>query len=192
METKANIIKKYAASKPEVKVEIICKYYPMIDGIINARIAGMKYIIAEEKEKSRRESHGELGVRVQCGSGYSDPTGDEGTFRADLDTAIRKCSFPEDMLEGISNPERIIREALILKEMKEIKNLYDMQIACLAGEDRGIFQKYLNREMNITDIASSCGIGYRSAVKRMTKIRKYIGQEVVEIINVTSCHVGTI
>ena len=48
METKATIIRKYAEATPETKVDIICKYYPQIDGIINARIAAMKYIIWEE------------------------------------------------------------------------------------------------------------------------------------------------
>ena len=55
METKATIIRKYAEATPETKVDIICKYYPQIDGIINARIAAMKYIIWEEKEKKRIE-----------------------------------------------------------------------------------------------------------------------------------------
>lgn len=54
METKATIIRKYAEATPETKVDIICKYYPQIDGIIDARIAAMKYIIWEEKEKNRR------------------------------------------------------------------------------------------------------------------------------------------
>ena len=36
MEAKANIIRKYAEAEPELKVDIICKYYPQIDGIINA------------------------------------------------------------------------------------------------------------------------------------------------------------
>ena len=50
METKATIIRKYAEATPETKVDIICKDYPQRDGIINARIAAMKYIIWEEKE----------------------------------------------------------------------------------------------------------------------------------------------
>lgn len=54
METKATIIRKYAEATPETKADIICKYYPQIDGIINASIAAMKYIIWEEKEKNRR------------------------------------------------------------------------------------------------------------------------------------------
>ena len=54
-----------------------------------------------------------------------------------------------------------------------------------------VTQKYLNQEMNLTDIASSCGIEYHSAVKKITKIRKFVKQEVTEILEVTSCHVGT-
>ena len=75
--------------------------------------------------------------------------------------------------------------------MKEIQHLYDLQVNCLLNEERSLFQKYLNQEMNLTDIASSCGIEYHSAVKKITKIRKFVKQEVTEILEVTSCHVGT-
>ena len=191
MEAKANIIRKYAEAKPESKVDIICKYYPQIDGIINARIAGMNYIIWEEIEKNRRADHGDLGVRVQSGNGYSDPTGKEGCFRADLENAIRSCNFSEDILDGLEPPEKIIKEARILKEMKEIQNLYDLQIACLMEEERVLFKKYLNKEMNLTDIASSCGIEYASAVKKIAKIRDYVKQEVTEVLEVASCQNDT-
>ena len=191
MEAKANIIRKYAEAEPESKVDIICKYYPQIDGIINARIAGMKYIIWEEKERNRRAEHGELGVRVQSGNGYSDPTGNEGCFRADLEKAIRNCDFSGDLLDGIEHPEKIIEEARVLKEMKEIQNLYDLQIACLLTEDRVLFQKYLKQEMNLTDIASSCKIDYTSAIKKIGRIKKYVKYEVIEFLESTSCQVGT-
>lgn len=191
MEAKANIIRKYAEAEPESKVDIICKYYPQIDGIINARIAGMKYIIWEEKERNRRAEHGELGVRVQSGNGYSDPTGNEGCFRADLEKAIRNCDFSGDLLDGIEHPEKIIEEARVLKEMKEIQNLYDLQIACLLTEDRVLFQKYLKQEMNLTDIASSCNIDYTSAIKKIGRIKKYVKHEVIEFLESTSCQVGT-
>jgi hypothetical protein len=191
MEAKANIIRKYAEAEPASKVDIICKYYPQIDGIINARIAGMKYIIWEEKERNRRAEHGELGVRVQSGNGYSDPTGNEGCFRTELEKAIRNCDFSGDLLDGIEHPEKIIEEARVLKEMKEIQNLYDLQIACLLTEDRVLFQKYLKQEMNLTDIASTCKIDYTSAIKKIGRIKKYVKYEVIEFLESTSCQVGT-
>ena len=191
MESKTHILRKYSNAKPEMKVDIICKYYTQIDEIINARIAGMKYFIWEEKKKSKLADKGELGVKVQCRNRYSDPTGEEGSFRADLENAIRNCCFSEDILEGISDPEKIISESMILKQMREIKGLYDMQISCLVDEDRGLYMKYLNHEMNLTEIASSCGIEYHSAVKRISKLRRYIKQEVTDLISVTSRQIGT-
>ncbi len=114
METKANIIRRYADAAPESKVDIVCRHYPQIDGIINARIAGMKYIIWEEKEKNRRADHGELGIRIQSGD---------------------------------------INEARVLREMKEIRNLYDMQVA-----------EILN--------ATSCQRGTKSFWHQMTESRR--------------------
>lgn len=51
METKATIIRKYAEATPETKVDIICKYYPQIDGIINVSIAAMKYTYGKRKKR---------------------------------------------------------------------------------------------------------------------------------------------
>ena len=108
-----------------------------------------------------------------------------------MESAIRKCDFSGYILEGIDNSEKIIEEAYILKDMMEIQHLYELQVDCLVSEERNLFQKYLNQEMNLTDIASSCGIEYHSAEKKITKIRKSVKQEITEILEVTSCHVGT-
>lgn len=187
----SNIIRTYADAKPDMKINIICRFYPQIDGIINARIAAMQYIIWEERERNKRAEYGELGVRIQSGRDYSDSTADEACFRADLENAIRNCSFAENLLEGIEHPDRIIEEAYILREMETIRHLYDKQIACLREDDRVLYQRYLNREMAISDIASNCHICYHSAVKKMSRIRNRVHHGVIEILQETSCHVGT-
>lgn len=187
----SNIIRTYADAKPDMKINIICRFYPQIDGIINARIAAMQYIIWEERERNKRAEYSELGVRIQSGRDYSDSTADEACFRADLENAIRNCSFAENLLEGIEHPDRIIEEAYILREMETIRHLYDKQIACLREDDRVLYQRYLNREMAISDIASNCHICYHSAVKKMSRIRNRVHHGVIEILQETSCHVGT-
>lgn len=68
-------------------------------------------------------------------NGYSDPTGNEASFRANLESAIRKCDFSGDILEGIDNSEKIIEEAYILKDMMEIQHLYELQVDCLVSEE---------------------------------------------------------
>lgn len=191
MKKNTTIIRKYADAKPELKIDIICRYYPQLDNIIDAGIAGMKFIIWEEKARNQRAAYGELGVRVQSGRDYSDPTADEGGFHADLENAIRKCDFSGNLLDGIEQADRIIEEAHILWEMKEIRNLFDRQIACLKEEERVLYQRYLNQEITINDIASSYGTDYYAAVKRINRIKKRVQCGVIEVLKVTSCHDGT-
>lgn len=156
----SNIIRTYADAKPDMKINIICRFYPQIDGIIDARIASMKYIIWEELERKRNASYGNLGVRVQGGHDYNDPTSNDAAFLADLEAAIRNCNFSADILVNIEHSEWIIAEAHILNEMKALRNLYDLQIACLRAADRTLYQRYLNHEMSITDIATHYQIAY--------------------------------
>lgn len=191
MKKDTTIIRKYAEAKPEFKIDIICKYYPQLDSIIDAGIAGMKFIICEERARNQRAEHGELGVRVQSGRDYSDPTADEGCFRADLEKSIRTCDFSGNLLDGIVQADRIIEEAHILREMREIRNLFDLQIACLKEEDRVLYRRYLNQEMTINDIASSYGTDYYAAVKRISRIKKRVQCGVIEVLEITSCHAGT-
>lgn len=184
MKRDTTIIRKYADAKPELKIDIICRYYPQLDNIIDAGIAGMKFIICEERARNQRAEYGELGVRVQSGRDYSDPTADEGGFHADLENAIRKCDFSGNLLDGIE-------QAHILWEMKEIRDLYDLQIACLRATDRVLYQRYLNQEMTISDIASEYQIEYHSAAKKISRIRKCVQNGVIETIKFTSCQHGT-
>lgn len=191
MKKDTTIIRKYAEAKPELKIDIICKYYPQLDSIIDAGIAGIKFIICEERARNQRAEYGELGVRVQSGRDYSDPTADEGCFRADLEKSIRNCDFSGNLLDGIEQADRIIEEAHILREMREIRNLYDLQIACLRATDRVLYQRYLNQKMTISDIASEYQIEYHSAAKKISRIRKYVNRGVIETMKLTSCQHGT-
>lgn len=191
MKNNTTIIRKYADAKPELKIDIICRYYPQLDNIIDAGIAGMKFIIWEEKARNQRAAYGELGVRVQSGRDYSDPTASEGCFYADLENAIRSCDFSGNLLDGIEHPGKIIEEAHILREMKEIRDLYDLQIACLRATDCVLYQRYLNQEMTISDIASEYQIEYHSAAKKISRIRKYVNRGVIETMKLTSCQHGT-
>lgn len=191
MKQNTTIIRKYAEADLKSKINIIFKYYPEINSIIDAHIAGMKYRILEEREYNRRSGNGELGVRVQSGNGYSDPTSNDGCLLADLETAIRACDFSGGVLDDIEQPERIIRLAHILREMRRMHNLCDMQILCLRQGERTLYQQYLNHKITISDIAAEYHIEYSSAVKKISRIRKCVQNGVIETIKFTSCQHGT-
>ncbi len=186
METKSNIIKKYEKADLSSKIDIICRYYPQIDEIINERIAGMKYIVWEEKKKTKHSYQNELGVRVKSSNGYSDPTGNESAFKADLENAIRNCNFSENFLEGIPYSKQIIKEAYVLKEMKDIQILYNFQVDCMAEHERDTYFKYIKQEIKIKEVALKFGIEYNSAAKWITKIKKILKEDVLEILEASS------
>lgn len=186
MLTKKEIVRRYAAGDPGTRVDIICKYYPQIDGIINGCIASMKFIVVEQKAYNRRAAHGDPGVRVQTGGMHGDPTADTAIIRKELEDAIRECDFSDGILEDVDDPEQIIEQAVILRNMKTVRTLYEEQLGGLENDDRLMFVKYLNHQITLTEIADKFGIQYMSAVRRINRIRNVIKAEVVDAMELVS------
>lgn len=65
MVAKASIIKNYAKADAAGKVDIICKNYSNFIGIVDGYTEGLCYMIENEKAYNRKQSRGDLGVRVQ-------------------------------------------------------------------------------------------------------------------------------
>lgn len=194
MVTAREIINRYLCADIESRVDIVCRYYTQIDQIVDARISSITYLIIDERHRARQAAHEELGVRIQSGGEYSDPTADEAVTHADLESEIREGYISDRYLEDIPRPEMIMLEVNAFLEMKKIRGLCDVEIRSLIGEDRELFSQYMTREMTITDIALRCQIEYPSAVKKMSRIKKIVQHGVIESLkdtSGTSCHVGT-
>lgn len=76
MVAKASIIKNYAKADAAEKVDIICKNYSNFIGIVDGYTEGLCYMIENEKVYNRKQSRGDLGVRVQTSGMHSDITAD--------------------------------------------------------------------------------------------------------------------
>lgn len=183
MAARANIVRKYASAEASARVSIICRYYGQIDGIIDGYIARMTYTIMEEKEYNFRSQKGDLGVRVQSGGMYSDPTGKEGVLLEELEKAIRNCDFSGDILEGIDNPEEVIRDARTLHRMKVEHSLYSRQLGYLDKRDRFLYEQYLNHEVTLEEIAEKYDIQYNSAMRRIDRIKKVVMEEMLDALS---------
>ena len=153
MVTAREIVNRYLCADIESRVDIVCRYYTQIDQIVDARISSITYLIIEARHRARQAAHEELGVRIQSGGEYSDPTADEAVTRADLESEIRRGYISNEFLEDIHRPE-IVLEVNAFLEMQKIRSLCDVEIRSLIGEDRELFLQYMTREMTITDIAS--------------------------------------
>lgn len=178
METKAEIIRRYADADPPARVDLICRYYSRIDGIIESIIGNMVYIIWEEREKNKRESLGDLGVRVQSGGAAEDPTGNHAIFNIEIERAIRNCDFSDGILKGVDHEQEIISEAYILRDMKKMHDLYHNQLRGLNETDKSLYTRYLTQEITLSEIADLHGIDYYSAAKKMQRIRQTIRRDI--------------
>lgn len=61
----------------------------------------------------------------------------------------------------------------------------------LIEADRRMYVKYLNHEKTLTEIAVDVGVEYNSIVKWAVKIKNYLKQEVVEVLEIIGQYAGT-
>lgn len=190
METPDEIIRNYTTADAETRVDIVCRYFPQIDGIITCGINNICYIICESREQSRQYDSTELGVRVQTSGGLSNPTARDGEFEVNVEKAVRTCNFAGGVLDDVDDSDLIIMEANALRDMKRVQKLILGQLSAMEPEDRALFQRYLNHETSMTNLADELGINYMSAAKRMNRLRKTIKVDVVAVIRFTSKNRG--
>lgn len=174
MAANTNIIKIYADADSEQKVDIICRYYPNFIGMIDGYTEGLRYVIENEKNSSRRAAMGDLGVRVQSIGHYSDPTANTATNNVDIVRAIKDCDFSDGVLDDVSSKDEIQRKALILKSMRKDFNLFNSQLGALNPNEKRFFEMYLRDRRKLMDLAEETGIQYESAGQKCRRLKERI------------------
>ena len=173
METKANAIRVYEKESAAGKVDFICKNYSNFLGIIDSYTEGIRYMIEEEKAMSFRDSAGDVGIRVQK-SGTSDPTARQAISNVITREAIVTCNFSGGVLDGVENPDRYIRDAVLLRQMRKHYELFNTQIRSLTKSEQKFFLNYLQYEKKLSDLADEEGIGYDSLCQKVNKTKKKV------------------
>ena len=167
---KANIIRTYEKQSASGKVDFICKNYSNFIGIVESYTEGIRYMIEEEKAMAFRTSIGDLGVRVQK-SGTSDPTAMQAINNVITRDAILTCDFSGGVLDGVENPERYIKDAILLRQMRKHYELFNTQIKSLTQSEQDFFMTYLQHDRKLADLADEEGIGYDSLCQRVNKTK---------------------
>ena len=159
-----NLIKVYVNASSSKRVNLIIKNYNDFMGIVEGYTEGLRYMIECEKESNHRHDIGELGVRVQGGSIKSDPTANKAVAKIMTTEALVKCDFSGDVLKGVDRAEEFVSDAYLLRKMRN---------------DYQLFNKYLTREMSLSDIAELQNISYESAQQKIHKIRSRVRRQVI-------------
>lgn len=176
-----NLIKLYVDANSAKRVDIIIKNYNNFMGIVDGYTEGLRYMIESEKESNHRSEIGNLGVRVQSGGSFSDPTARKGIENVLTREAIINCDFSGDVLDGVDRADLYVRNAYALREMRKDYELFKNQLSIL-GKEKEIFEKYLCQEKTLSDIAEEQGITYESAQQKVHKIRIKVKKQVLEFM----------
>ena len=179
MAAKASIIKNYAKADAAGKVDIICKNYSNFIGIVDGYTEGLCYMIENEKAYNRKQSRGDLGVRVQTSGMHSDITADTAINNVITKEAIIACDFSGDVLEGVDRGEEFQRDAYTLRSMRADFELFNRQLSILSGNESRIFRGYLSGEKDIGDIAEEEGIQYESAAQKVRRAKVKIKVQMI-------------
>ena len=136
-------------------------------------------MIENEKAYNRKQSRGDLGVRVQTSGMHSDITADTAINNVITKEAIIACDFSGDVLEGVDRGEEFQRDAYTLRSMRADFELFNRQLCILSGNESRIFRGYLSGEKDIGDIAEEEGIQYESAAQRVRRIKLKVRGQMV-------------
>lgn len=169
----ANAISVYEKKSVAGKVDFICKNYANFIGIVDSYTEGIRYMIEDEKATAFSSSVEELGIRVQKSRSYD---GEQMKAINNVLTrkAIIECDFSGGILDGVENPERYIRDAKILRQMRKHYDLFNSQIKSLQPKEQDFFLSYLRRTNKLSDMADEAGIGYDSLIQKYNKTKKKI------------------
>lgn len=176
-----NMIVRYVNGTPAQRVDIILQNYPEFMGMVEGYTEGLRYMIECDQESVRRSDMGELGVRVQKGGAYSNPTQAMACRNIMTREALISCDFSGNIMEGLDRAEEYMKEAYALKDMRKEYILFQNQLGSL-GRDKDVFEKYLNKEMSLSEIAVKRGITYESAQQKVHMIRSKLKKRVINFM----------
>ena len=86
--------------------------------------------------------------------------------------------FSGEVLKGVDRAEEFVSDAYLLRKMRNDYQLFNKQVETL-GAEKDVFEKYLTREMSLSDIAELQNISYESAQQKIHKIRSRVRRQVI-------------
>ena len=119
-----DIIQLYMNATSSKRVNIIIKHYTDFMGVVDGYINGLFYRIESEKDSYKRQSMGELGIRVQNSGTHSDPTAKKVNDALELKNAIIQCDFSGGIMEGVEEADKymiVASRPILLPEKQFVK-----------------------------------------------------------------------
>ena len=179
MESEAIKIDEYLSNASDKRFEFLYENYSIMKVLIRDYREDLISDVIEMKLYNHRSEMGELGVRIQVSRSKSSPTERQAINHMMIEKAIDEGFLDDDFFEGTDNPEEIIRRVTVYQFVSADYETFAKKLQTLDPTEQRILKPYLLREKSMSDLANELGVDYRSAVKRVYRIRKRLS-EIVE------------
>lgn len=179
MESEAIKFDEYLANDLEKRFEFLYENYSIMKILIKDYKEDLITDVIEMKLYNRRAELGEPGVRIQVSRSHSSPTERQAINHMTIEKAVEEGFLDDDFFEGIDNRDEMIRRVTVYQYVCADYEVFSKKLHTLDPIEQRVLKPYLLREKTMNDLATDLGIDYRSAVKKIYRIRKRLS-EIVE------------
>lgn len=178
MESEAIRIDEYLGSDVSKRFDFLYENFSIIKPLIRNYRQEIITDVVDMKECKRRAENGELGVRIQVSIRPGGPTEKKAISNVMVAKAIDEGFLDDQFFEDTDNPDELIRRVTIYHMVNSDYEEFRSKLETLAPTEQRILKPYLLREKSMMDLAEDMGIDYRSAVKKIYRIKKKLGEKV--------------
>lgn len=178
MKSEAISIDRYAGGQPAKQFDFIYENFSVIQEMIRDFREDIIQEVIDQKTYNRRSSNGDLGVRVQISMGISNSTQNQAINHWNIEEAIDKGILDEDFFEDTDNKHELIRKIDCYHAIHRDVDIFRSKLVSMDPRDQKILKPYLLRQKTMDDLTEDMGIDYRSAIKRVYRIKKKLIEKV--------------
>lgn len=178
MESEAMCIDKYLLGDVAERFNFLYENYSVLKPLIKNYREEIIMDVIEMKSYNRRANCGDLGVRVQVSLGISNPTANQAISNISIAKAVDEGFLDDEFFEDTDDPDELVRRVTIYHVVTRDYQTFISKLETLDPLEQRVLKPYLLREKSMADLAEDMGIDYRSAVKKVYRIKKRLSLQV--------------
>ena len=168
---KHSIVGKYYRLDPRKRINVILYHFEGFPSIIRNYEMELEDWILTARARARRESLGDLGVRIQNGRNDFSPTENEYIEKSQVEEIVRRGCLDESS-RRLSEHDELQRGLLEIRLMKREYEHVRTLIGSLGKSDRTLFVNYICRENRAADLSGKLMMQQASVRKKMYRMKK--------------------
>ena len=183
-----DFLKLYRQTDADGRFSLMMANYSSFPAIIKNAEVKTLYRIRSEREYARSRSKGELGVRVQ-GAGMADITADEAMDITAIKDSFLTGRLPAALLKGVEGAEDYLEEIRTIYLMHIDYDLLHGLVETLDEREAKLFRMHVVEGQFYKEIGDEEGQNSESVRKRMQKLRNWLRDEIVDLLEI-NCRKG--